>query len=471
MTANIVLWLDLAEANQQDEASVREVVPPGAELVRYSEHGGEPCPDGQPARWPPVLDAIDDMLRDARTRERAQGAQGCRYWVTGRAALPAFFYVGHRLGKMAAITFVHQARNGNATATLSFDEPGPRDAGAPPYFSLSPWPIPRNESTAPVALIVSWQHAVDDVKITEALARRGKRPAAILRAHTPARLDRDNAALAQQELDALIRATAAGHPSRETLAVFIAGPTSLAFLAGNAIAPRVCRDVQIFGYDGAEYTLAYELPYPPVPESNVALWLGASPAEVKPLELEEESRDIQIALSQAGLASRLAVTAISVARPMDLYRELENRKPAIVQFSGHGHSAGLLFQDESGKPRPLLAPDLAEQFRLAGDTVRVVVLTACFSDSYADELLPHVDCLIVMRGTVGDTDARMFAKELYRSLAQGDSVQTAFDRARNVMRLERQSAGATIPATADAPRLRERYLGCASRLVLVKDRR
>lgn len=155
---------------------------------------------------------------------------------------------------------------------------------------------------------------------------------------------------------------------------------------------------------------------------------------------------------------------------MDLYRELEDREPGIVQFSGHGHPAGPLFQDDAGKPRPLLAPDLAEQFRLAGDTVRVVVLAACFADSYADELLLYVDCVIAMRGKVGDTDARMFARELYRRLAKGDSVQEAFDRALNVMRIERQSAGATIPAVADAPRLRERYPGCASRLVLVRRR-
>jgi hypothetical protein len=467
MTADIVLWLDLAEANQQDEASVREVVPSGAELVRYSEHGGEPCPEGQPTRWPPVLDAIDGMLRDAR--KRAPGAQGCRYWVTGRAALPAFFYVGHRLGKMAAITFVHQARNGNVTVTLPLDDQGPRDPGAPPYFSLTPWPIPRTESAAPVALVVSSLHDVDDLKIVEAFARQGKRPAAIVHAHAQARLDRDNAAIALHQLDDLIRATAAAHPARETLAVFIAGPTSLAFLVGNAIAPRVCRDVQVFGYDGADYTLAYELPYPPVPERNVALWLGASPLDDKPLKLEDEVRDIQLA--QVGLADRLAMTAISVARPMDLYRELQNRKPAIVQFSGHGHPAGPLFQDDSGKPRPLFATDLAEQFRLAGDTVRVVVLAACFADSYADELLRYVDCVIAMRGQVGDTDARMFARELYRSLAQGDSVQEAFERALLAMRLERQAAGATIPAADDAPRLRERYPGCASRLVLVRGRR
>jgi hypothetical protein len=466
MTPDIVLWLDLAEANQQDEMSVREVVPPGAELVRYTEHGGEPCPDGQPSRWRPVLDAIDGMLRDARKRERARGAQGCRYWVTGRAALQAFFYVGHRLGKMAAITFVHQARNGNATAVLSLDDPGPRDAGVQPYFSLTPWPIPRNESEAPVALVVSSLHAVDDLKITEAFARQGKRPAAIVHARAHARLDRDNAATALHQLDDLIRATTAAHPARKSLAVFIAGPTSLAFLAGNAIAPRVCRDMQVFGYDGADYAPSYELPYPPVSDHAVALWLGASPAEVKPLELEEEIRDIQLA--QAGLAGRLAVTAISVARPMDLYRELENREPAIVHFSGHGHTAGLLFQDDSGKPRPLLAADLAEQFRLAGDSVRVAVLAACFADSYSDALWPYVDCVIAMRGKVGDTDARMFARELYRSLAKGDSVQTAFDRAMSVMRLERQSAGATIPADDEAPRLRERYPGCAGRVFLVR---
>jgi len=153
---------------------------------------------------------------------------------------------------------------------------------------------------------------------------------------------------------------------------------------------------------------------------------------------------------------------------MDLVRELQAREPGIIQFSGHGGTGGPVFQDDHGEARPLPAADLAELLRLGGDPVRVVVIAACSSNAYAEALQPHVDCVIAMRGLVGDTDAREFATELYRRLAMGDSVQAAFDNAKLVMRLARPAGGATLSSADEAPQLRERDLGCASNLFLVR---
>jgi len=462
VTANIVLWLDLAEANQQDAASLRESVPAGAEILRLTEQGVATCPDGTPTRWRPVLDGIDRLVRQAREHEK-QG--GCRYWVTGRAALPAFFYLGHRLGKMAAITLVHQARNGSPTGVLPLDLELPGQAA--PYLARSPSPISPTESAASVALAVSSQKPIADSLIQDAF-ERPKRLAMIIHGHAEARLERDAVPVVVHELDELIREICAAHPMRETLSVFIAGPSSLAFLVGNAINPRACRNVQVFQYEGDRYTLAYELPHPPVPARNFALWLGASPLGATQLGLAEEIRQIQLALGDIKPGDRLTIASIPNARPMDLVRELQAREPGIIQFSGHGGTGGPVFQDDHGEARPLPAADLAELLRLGGDPVRVVVIAACSSNAYAEALQPHVDCVIAMRGLVGDTDAREFATELYRRLAMGDSVQAAFDNAKLVMRLARPAGGATLSSADEAPQLRERDLGCASNLFLVR---
>lgn len=470
MTADIVLWLDLAEANQQDEASVRGAVPPGAAILRLTEQGVAPCPEGTPQRWRPVLDGIDRLVRQARQRERQ--SPGCRYWVTGRAGLPAFFHLGHRLGKMAALTFVHQPRNGGAGIPLPLDPPPPTADGGPPapYFVRSPRRLPRSESTAPVALAVSAQKVIADSSIDAALAHLQKRPAAIVHAHADARLEPGAVPAAMHEIDEVIRDICATHPARASLALFVAGPSALAFLAGNAINPRVCRNVQLFEYQGDRYAHVYELPYPPVPDQNVALWLGASPAGTTPLELDEETRHIQTVLRQADLADRLAVAPIPAARPMDLLDALRGRKPGVVQFSGHGNTGGPMFQDDDGQQRLLSAADLVELFRQVGDPVRLVVIAACYSDAYAAGLLEHVDCVIVMRGRVGDVDARKFTAELYRSLAEGDSVQTAFDNALLVMRLQRPAGVGPAVAADEVPRLQERDRGCAAGLFLVRKR-
>ena len=463
MTADIVLWLDLAEANQQDDASLRESVPAGAEILRLTEQGVAPCPEGTPIRWRPVLDGIDRLVRQARKHEK-QGS--CRYWVTGRAGLPAFFYLGHRLGKMAAITFVHQARNGGPAANLPLDLELPGQAA--PYLARSPSPISHTESAAPVALAVSSQKLIADSLIQDAFERLPKRLATIIHAHAEARFERDAVPVVVHELDELIREICAAHPMRETLSVFIAGPSSLAFLVGNAINPRACRNVQVFQYEGDRYTLAYELPHPPVPARNVALWLGASPLGTTQLALAEEIRQIQSALGHIKPGDRLAIASIPNARPLDLVHQLQAREPGIIQFSGHGGTGGPVFQDDHGAARPLPAADLAELLRLGGDPVRIVVIAACSSNAYAEALQPHVDCVIAMRGLVGDTDARKFATELYRCLAMGDSVQAAFDNAKLVMRLARPAGGPTLSSADEAPQLRERDLGCASNLFLVR---
>lgn len=463
MTADIVLWLDLAEANQQDDANLRESVPAGAEILRLTEQGVEPCPGGTPTRWRPVLDGIDRLVRRARKHEEQAS---CRYWVTGRAGLPAFFYLGHRLGKLAAITFVHQARNGGPAAILPLDLELPGQAA--PYLARTPSPISPTESAAPVALAVSSQNLIANSLIEDAFERLPKRLATIIHGHAEARFERDAVPVVVHELDELIREICAAHPMRETLAVFIAGPSSLAFLVGNAIAPRACRNVQVFQYEGDRYTLAYELPHPPVPARNVALWLGASPLGTTQLALAEEIRQIQSALGDIKPGDRLTIASIPNARPLDLVHQLQAREPGIIQFSGHGGTDGPVFQDDHGEARPLPAADLAELLRLGGDPVRIVVIAACSSNAYAEALRPHVDCVIAMRGLVGDTDARAFATELYRRLAMGDSVQAAFDNAKLVMRLARPASGPTLSSADEAPQLRERDLGCASNLFLVR---
>lgn len=298
MTADIVLWLDLAQANQQDEASVREAVPPDAEILRLTEQDVVPCTEGTPQRWRPVLDGIDRLARLARERERR--SPGCRYWVTGRAGLPAFFHLGHHLGGMAAVTFVRQPRNGGAAILLPLAPlPSVVDVGQPAtYFVRSPKRLPRVESTAPVALAVSSQKVIADSSVEDALARQQKRLATTEHAHADARLDPSTVSSAMHEIDEVIRDIRAVHPTRETLALFIAGPSPLAFLVGNAINPRVCRNVQVFEYPGDRYTLAYELPYPPVPDRNVGLWLGVSLAGTKSLALEEEARNIHPTLHE-----------------------------------------------------------------------------------------------------------------------------------------------------------------------------
>lgn len=478
MTADVALWLDLAESNQMDEGVVRERVPPGAPVLRLTQYGASPCPGGTPARWAPVLDAIDRLVRDARTLERQ--SPGCRFWVTGRAGLPAFFYLGYRLSKMAAVTLVHQARNSAVVEELRLDA-SPAAAGTP-YFARTPWPVPRGQALGPAALVVSSLRQPVDEQIDAAMAERRTRVAGIAHAHATERLDASKIPSALREIDELIQGVCDAHPLRSTLAVFVAGPSTLAFLVGAAINPRACRDVQMFEFDGSRYSLAYVLPYPSIPDRNKVLFFAASPESAPRLALDEEIRALRQELATSGGADRLSLEDVPSAQGQDVFHALRLRSPGAVHFSGHGETGELLFQDDRGALRAVSTADLAETVRLAGNSVRLVVLGACHSDSHADALLAHVECVVTVRGRIDDADARRFSIAFYRHLADGDSVRDAFDSGLLAMRLARPATprgsptrdvhgGAGGPGPDDEPLvLRERDPGCARNVFLVSRR-
>src|SRR4051812_23092751 len=240
MTTDIVLWLDLAEANRQSDADVLSRLPSTAPILRLSDHGAEQWSAGTPPRWRPALDAIDRLIRSARRLVTA--GSSCRFWVTGRAGLPAFVYLGWRLSKWAAVTIVHQPKDTSPVTVMPLDVAFP-EVGSERYFERTPREGKHPAVSVAVALAVSSRIAPTEIQIQSALAARQATAGHVILAHAERSLEVENAATAMYELELTLRETCNAHPGRSALALFVAGPTSLAFLAGAAMNPRVCRDV------------------------------------------------------------------------------------------------------------------------------------------------------------------------------------------------------------------------------------
>jgi hypothetical protein len=66
---------------------------------------------------------------------------------------------------------------------------------------------------------------------------------------------------------------------------------------------------------------------------------------------------------------------------------------------------------------------------VAAPSARLVVLNACFSDEVARSLHRVVDCVVGMRGAVGDDAARSFSVGFYRALGNCRSVGNAVEQA------------------------------------------
>jgi len=200
-------------------------------------------------------------------------------------------------------------------------------------------------------------------------------------------------------------------------------------------------------------TMTHARPSRPTPSRHGILFLAANPSETTRLALDEECAAIERELRMTtgrddfDFRSRWAVSVDEVMRALN---ELQ---PTVIHFSGHGGgstgvyvhlarrwrpgyrdidvmaTAGIQLQDEQRRPQHVSACALTQMIGSAAPSARLVVLNACFSDVVADTLRRVVDCVVGMRGAVGDEAARSFAVGFYRALGHRRSVGNAVEQA------------------------------------------
>src|SRR6185436_5696020 len=126
-------------------------------------------------------------------------------------------------------------------------------------------------------------------------------------------------------------------------------------------------------------------------------------------------------------------------------------RPTVVHFSGHGGaraagtsgaadardvtaepassavpSPGLYFHDAMGGTERVSPEAIAQTLRATGTSVRLVVLSACYTEPIAEALVAHVDCVVGMSGSIHDNAARSFAVGFYGGLGEHESIAAAY---------------------------------------------
>jgi hypothetical protein len=175
------------------------------------------------------------------------------------------------------------------------------------------------------------------------------------------------------------------------------------------------------------------------------LLLAANPARTRRLAIDEEAREIteKVRLSRDRDAFDL-ITRWAV-RPADLLQYLNEHRPHVVHFSGHGDPAGeIVLSAGGGDDRRVDPAALAELFRVMKDDIRVVVLNACYSAVQARAIGQHIDYIIGMRARVGDEAAIVFAAAFYSALGFRRTVPQAFEQATTALMLHGM-AGHDVP--------------------------
>jgi hypothetical protein len=374
------------------------------------------------------------------------------------------------LGKKVVVTLVDRSGTGMVDV-LSIDPANPPEPSQP-YFERSSWPRRPNQSEVPLGWIVSSGSRVAREQVEPVIHRAGP-PAVAVEAQASGALDATSVGSALRELDEQVAGIRAWYPRAASFSVFPAGPATLAFLTGRSLNHHAFPDVQVFQQRDLQYELAYETRSQG--RKHVILFMPANPVRTTRSALGEEAHDLQQELARCQYRDRFELQPQLAPRATDIHRHIEALRPSVVHFSGHGEPDGLVFHQDDGSFQAVSPDELREIFRIAAVSVKLVVLSACFTEPHAQALLECVDCVVGMPGPIGDDAARRFAIGFYEALGDRASVQTAYDLGCLAMRLHRPPGGThdvglddSDPAGAEhaRPRLLVRPGVDASALVL-----
>jgi hypothetical protein len=165
------------------------------------------------------------------------------------------------------------------------------------------------------------------------------------------------------------------------------------------------------------------------------LFLAANPVGTATLKIDREASDLKEQLAMVrDVVVKVDVEHAWAIRTDQLQREVLNSKPAVLHFSGHGDRGLLVFEDAAGTPVEVSGKALANLISLM-PSIKCVILNACYSQSVAKLLAPHVDAVIGCSVSISDAAALMFTRAFYRALAHGENFKRAYDLAKNDVEL------------------------------------
>ncbi len=174
-----------------------------------------------------------------------------------------------------------------------------------------------------------------------------------------------------------------------------------------------------------------------LPERIVVLFLASNPLDQQQLRLDEEARAIQEMIRKSQYRDSVKLESRWAVRPMDVLQAINEHKPAIVHFSGHGSKQDeIVFQDEAGKTKLVSKEAIVQVMRACSGDIRLVFFNTCYSRNQAEEVVAHVEAAVGMNTSIGDEAARVFASQFYSAIGFGKSVARAFEQAKALLLLE-----------------------------------
>lgn len=177
-----------------------------------------------------------------------------------------------------------------------------------------------------------------------------------------------------------------------------------------------------------------------LPEKIVVLFIASNPTNQSQLKLDEEIRSITTKIRESKYRDSVELRSIWATQPMDLLQAINEHKPTIVHFSGHGSSNDeLVLQNDIGIATTVSLDTIVAMFKVVSSGIKLVVFNTCYSKNQASIITEHVPCAIGMNTAIGDRSAMIFSSQLYSAIGFGNSIENSYNQAKVAMMLEKSN--------------------------------
>jgi hypothetical protein len=174
-----------------------------------------------------------------------------------------------------------------------------------------------------------------------------------------------------------------------------------------------------------------------LPEQIKVLFMAANPLDQQQLRLDEEVRAINEMLTKSKHRDAVKLESRWAVRPLDVLQAINELRPRVVHFSGHGSDQDeIVFQDNEGQTKLVSKEAIVQTMAAASGDIKLVFFNTCYSHNQAEGVVKHVHAAIGMTTSIGDVAARVFAAQFYSAIGFGLSVNRAFQQAKAALMLE-----------------------------------
>lgn len=237
--------------------------PPVAQehLLLLTDHGFQRPDAGGSFDWLELGSAVE-KLADRVLELVGSSGDGAELYIGGQAPLSLFIHLGFRLSKFVGKqTFLARGLAGGAVEQFDLTLPSEGEAV---FGTELPEKVASSFGTGLVALYVdTGGRDLPADPISSFLQGTGQGSLQLVEARTrePVVVTATSAPRVAAELTQLLSLLPSRFPKRDGLALFVAGPTLLAFLLGRALNPSLIGRVLLTNFEEQAYKLTYSLPF------------------------------------------------------------------------------------------------------------------------------------------------------------------------------------------------------------------